>query len=256
MAGLNIRLSEWDHDYRKFSYSQKKERPGKLLINHLLYGPYPSDIMIKVIIADDHSLVREGLKKIVSEESDNIKIVNEAATGAELLEILSGTLPDIVVLDITLSGRNGLDALKELQKLYPRLPVLILSIHPEHRFAARAIMSGASGYLTKSVVADELVNAIEVIVRKKKRYITPAVGEELAKKMDVNFEKPLHDSLSDREFEILRMIASGKKVSEIATEYSLAVPTIHTYRRRVLKKMNMKTDVELTRYATMHNLND
>lgn len=212
--------------------------------------------MIKVIIAEDHPLVCEGLKKIVNEKSTDIKIVGEAASGAELMDILSKNLPDLVVLDITLPGRSGLDVLKDLQELYPQLPVLILTIHPEHRFAARSIKAGADGYLTKSVVADELVTAIKVIVQQKRRYITHSVGEQLAIQMDMNTEKPLHEQLSDREYEVFLMIAAGKKISDIAEEYSLAVPTIHTYRRRVLEKMNMKSNVELAKYATLHGLMD
>jgi two-component system, NarL family, invasion response regulator UvrY len=211
---------------------------------------------IKVIVADDHPLVCEGLKKVVAEDSDDMEVTDVAHTGPDLLYKLSENLPDIVILDITLPGRGGLDLLKDIHNLYPKLPVLILTIHPEHRYAARAIKAGASGYLNKSVVADELVNAIRVIVTQNKRYITPLVGEQLANQMDVNFDRPLHDQLSDREYEILRMIAGGKKVSEIAKEYSLAVQTIHTYRRRILDKMNMKSDIELVKYATLNNLFD
>lgn len=212
--------------------------------------------IIKVIVTDDHSLVREGLKKIVSQGSIDIRVVNETSTAAELLELLSRELPDIVILDITLPGRNGLDVLKEIKDLYPKLPVLILSMHPEDRFATRAIKAGAAGYLTKSGIADELIKAIRVIVTQNKRYISPLVAEQLAQQMDMNSEKLLHEKLSDREYQVLCMIASGKKISKIAEELSLSVQTIHTYRSRIKEKMNMNSNVELTRYAIQNELID
>lgn len=212
--------------------------------------------MIKVIITDDHPLVREGLKKVVSQESIDIKVVNEASTAVELLNLLSKELPDVVVLDIAMPGRNGLDVLKEIKELYPKLPVLILSMHPEDRFATRAIKAGAAGYLTKAGVSDELVTAIRIIVTQNKRYISPAVAEQLANQMDMNNDKPLHENLSDREYQVLCMIASGKKISTIAEELSLSVQTIHTYRARIKDKMSMKSNVELTRYAIKNELID
>lgn len=212
--------------------------------------------MIKVIITDDHPLVREGLKKVVEQGNIDIEVVKEASTAAELLNILSRELPDIVVLDIAMPGRSGLDVLKDIKERYPKLPVLILSMHPEDRFATRAIKSGASGYLTKTGISDELVTAIRVIVTQKKRYISPSVAEQLAQQMDNSSEKPLHETLSDREYQILCMIASGKKISKIAEELSLSVQTIHTYRARLKEKMNLKTNVELTRYALENQLVD
>jgi len=212
--------------------------------------------MIKIIIADDHPLVCEGLKKVVAEDSDDIQVIDVVHSGSTLLESLSENLPDIVVLDITLPGRSGLDLLKDIKNSHPKLPVLILTIHPEYRYATRTIKAGAAGYLSKSVVAGELVKAIRTIVTHKKRYITPAVGEQLANQIDVSTGQPQHNQLTDREYEVMIMIANGKKISEIAEEYSLAVQTIHTYRRRVLDKLNMKSDVELVKYATLHNLVD
>lgn len=212
--------------------------------------------MIKVIITDDHQLVREGLKKVVSQESIDIKVIKEATTAAELLNMLSVELPDIVILDIAMPGRSGLDVLKDIKDLYPKLPVLILSMHPEDRFATRAIKAGAAGYLTKTGISDELVKAIRVIVTQNKRYISPAVADQLAQQMDMNNDKPPHENLSDREYQILCMIAAGKKISIIAEELSLSIQTIHTYRARVKEKMNLKSNVELTRYAIKNGLID
>lgn len=208
------------------------------------------------MITDDHQLVREGLKRIVKEDTSDIKVVQEASNAAELLQALSKELPDIVILDIAMPGRGGLDVLKDIKEFYPKLPVLILSMHPEDRFAIRAIKAGASGYLTKTSIADELVKAIRVIVTRKKRYISANVAEQLAEQMDRNFEKNKHETLSDREYQILCMIASGKKSSAIAEELSLSVQTIHTYRARLKQKMNISSVVDLTRYALQHNLID
>ncbi|MEX0660650.1 MAG: response regulator transcription factor [Balneolaceae bacterium] len=212
--------------------------------------------IINVVIADDHFLVREGVKKIVAEESIDIKVVQEATNAAELLKILSENLPDIVILDITMPGRSGLNVLKDIKGLYPKLPVLILSMHPVDRYAVRVIKAGAAGYLTKSGVSDELIKAIRVIVNQKKQYISQNVAEQLAQQLNVKGDLPLHESLSDREFEVLCMIANGKRISTIAEELSLSVPTVHTYRARVKEKMNMKSNVEIARYAIKNSLID
>jgi len=209
-----------------------------------------------IVYITDHPLVCEGLKKVAAEDSDDIHVIDVVYNGSSLLKSLSENLPDIVVLDITLPGRSGLDLLKDLKNLHSKLPVLILTIHPEYKYAARTIKAGAAGYLSKSVVANELVKAIHTVVTQKKRYITPAVGEQLASQVDVSTGQPQHNQLTDREYEVMIMIASGRKISEIAEEYSLAVQTIHTYRRRVLDKLNMKSDVELVKYATLHDLVD
>lgn len=212
--------------------------------------------IINVVIADDHFLVREGVKKIVSEESIDIKVIKEATDAAELLKILSDSLPDIVILDITMPGRSGLNVLKDIKDLYPKLPVLILSMHPVDRYAIRVIKAGAAGYLTKSGVSDELIKAIRVIVNQKKQYISQNVGEQLAQQINMKEDRPLHENLSDREFEVLCMIANGKRISTIAEELSLSVPTVHTYRARVKEKMNMKSNVEIARYAIKNSLID
>lgn len=213
-------------------------------------------IMIRVMITDDHQLVREGLKRILEESSIDIKVVQEASDGFEALEQLSQELPDIVILDIGMPGRNGLDVLKDIRERHADLPVLMLSMHPEDRFAIRAIRAGASGYLTKSSVSEELVRAIRQIVRRGKRYISMNVADQMAQQMDRSVNKPIHETLSDREYQILCMIAEGKPSSEIAEELSLSVQTVHTYRSRLKRKMNMRSNVDLARYALLQNLVD
>lgn len=208
------------------------------------------------MIVDDHPLVREGLNKVLTKGTIDIAVVGEASNASELLNMLSKQRPDIVVLDIAMPGRSGMDVLKDIKKLYPQLPVLMLSMHPEERFAVRALKAGASGYMTKTSISDDLVSAIRVIVQQKKRYISPEVGEQLAQQIDSNNKNTPHEILSDREYEVLCMIASGKKVSTIAEELSLSVQTIHTYRARLKEKMNMKSNVELARYAIQQDLID
>lgn len=212
--------------------------------------------MINVLIVDDHPLVREGLKKVVNQRTTNIQVIGEAANANELMDQLSNCTPDIVILDIAMPGKSGLDVLKEVKEFYPNLPVLILSMHPEDRFAIRALKAGASGYLTKSSISDQLVKAIKRIVTKKKKYISQSLAEELAERFDSHSEKPLHELLSDREYQILCMIASGKKVNDIAGELSLSVQTVHTYRSRIKEKTGLNTNVEITRYALHNNLID
>lgn len=212
--------------------------------------------MIRVMIADDHPLVREGLNKVLTKGTIDIAVVGEAANASELLNMLSKQSPDIVILDIAMPGRSGMDVLKDIKKFYPNLPVLMLSMHPEERFAVRALKAGASGYMTKTSISDDLVSAIRIIVQQKKRYISPEVGEQLAQQIDSNNKNTPHELLSDREYEVLCMIASGKKVSTIAKELSLSVQTIHTYRARLKEKMNMKSNVELARYAIQQDLID
>lgn len=212
--------------------------------------------MIKVLIADDHPLVREGLKKVVDQSTIDIKVIDEASDAHELMEKLRKTKPNIVVLDITMPGKSGLDVLKEIKKFYPDLPVLILSIHPEDRFAIRSLKAGADGYVNKSSISDQLITAIRKIVTQKKKYISQDVADQLANRVDLNSQEPLHESLSDREYQIMTMIASGKDVNEIAEELSLSVQTVHTYRSRIKEKMGLKSNVEFTRYAMQQNLID
>jgi len=210
--------------------------------------------MIKILIADDHPVVRQGLKQILSEEPD-MEVLGEAQNSQEVLELVRKEDWDIVILDITMPGRGGLDVLKELKHERPKLAVLILSVHPEDQYAVRALKAHASGYMTKDSAPEELVKAIRKILGGGK-YISPTLAERLAFDLESGTEKPLHETLSDREFQVMLMIASGKKVSEIAKEMLLSVKTIDTYRARILEKMRMKTNAELTHYAIKHQLVD
>lgn len=214
--------------------------------------------MIKVFIADDHPLVREGLKKVVDQSTIDIKVIGEASDAYELMEKLrkADVTPDIIVLDITMPGKSGLDVLKEIKEFYPDMPVLMLSIHPEDRFAIRSLKAGASGYLTKNSISSQLVNAIRKIINQKKKYISPAVAEQLANRVDLSNDEPLHESLSDREYQIFCMIASGKNVKKIADELSLSSQTVHTYRARIKDKTKLASNVEITRYALENDLID
>jgi DNA-binding NarL/FixJ family response regulator len=208
--------------------------------------------MLKILIADDHPIVRKGLKQILSEESD-MGVVGEAQNSQEVLELVRKQDWDIVILDITMPGRGGIDVLKELKHERPKLPVLMLSVHPEDQYAVRALKAHASGYMTKDSAPEELVKAIRKILRGGK-YISSTLAEKLAFDLETETEKPLHETLSDREHQVLLMIASGKTVSEIAKELSLSVKTIDTYRARILEKMKMKTNAELTHYAIKNKL--
>ncbi|MCU0586847.1 MAG: response regulator transcription factor [Syntrophobacteraceae bacterium] len=207
--------------------------------------------MIRVLVADDHAIVRQGLKLILSEEFDSL-VLGEACSGRELLQLVDRDDWDIVVLDITLSDRNGLDILKDLKLQRPKLPVLILSMHSEDQFAVRSLKAGASGYMTKENVPEELVKAIKKVLGGG-RYVSATLAEKLAFELDAQVRPP-HEALSDREYQVLRMIASGRTVSEIAEELALSVKTISTYRARVLEKLRMKTNAELTHYAIRNSL--
>jgi two-component system, NarL family, invasion response regulator UvrY len=208
--------------------------------------------MIRVLIADDHAIVRKGLKQIVAETSD-IEIVAEAEDYAEIMHKLR-TLPvDVLVLDIGLPTKNGLEVLKIVKKELPRIHVLVLTMYPESQYALRSMRAGASGYLTKDSVPDRLVDAIRRIADGKK-YITPELGEALAQFVDQDIDQLSHERLSDREFETLCLIASGKVLSEIAEELKLSPKTISVYRARMLEKMQLKNNAELTHYALKHKL--
>lgn len=206
--------------------------------------------MITLLLADDHKLVREGFKEILSQSSD-ITVGGEASNGRDVLTEISKHDYDAVVLDISMPGRSGLDVLKDLKSLKPNLPVLMLSMHPEEHYAIRALKSGASGYLTKDAAADELIQAVRKI-HSGGRFITSSLAEKLAFQLSGGLEDNLHDRLSDREYEVMCGIASGKTVSEIARDLCLSAKTISTYRARALEKMGMKTNAELTYYAIKH----
>jgi len=208
--------------------------------------------MIKILIADDHMIVREGMKQIISETPD-MSIADEALTGHEALNKALTNDYDVVVLDITMPGINGLDVLKQLKAQKPKLPILVLSMHPEEQYAVRVIKAGAAGYLTKESASDELVAAIRKVSSGRK-YITASLAERMAYNLEIGTEKPLHESLSDREYQVLCMIATGKTVKEISERLLLGENTVRTYRSRILEKMNMKSTTELTLYAIKHGL--
>ena len=208
--------------------------------------------MIKVLMVDDHALIREGLKKTLSGEPD-LTIVGEANNIVELFKVLEQVAADIILLDITMPGESGLDALKELHQKHPQVPVLILTFHPERRFAVRALKAGASGYITKESATEELVQAVRKIAGGGK-YVSTALAEQLAAELTDGSGKLPHESLSDREFQVMRLFAQGKKSGEIAKQLSVSVNTVNTYRMRVLEKMNVQSNVELSRYALEHGL--
>lgn len=209
---------------------------------------------INIIIVDDHYFLREGLKKILSDESD-IKVIAEAGNADDGLELIRKLSPDIGILDISLPGKSGLDILKDIKLLNSKIKILMLSMHPEERFAVRAIKSGASGYLTKESAPDELVKAIRTVLKGKK-YVSKEFAERLVDLLAGDSDKVPHELLSDREFEVFIKIASGKKTSIIAKELSLSINTVNTYRLRILDKMNLESNVELTQYALKNNLVD
>lgn len=208
--------------------------------------------MTKVLIADDHAVVRRGLAQIISETMD-LDVGGEAGNGDEVLDLVRKDKYDVVLMDLNMPGRSGLDTLKQLHVEYPKLPVLILSMHDEEQYAVRVLRAGASGYLTKESAAEKLVEAIRRVSGGGK-YMSPAVAETLLNRLDANIEGPMHEALSDREFQVLRLLASGKTATEIGEMLSLSVKTISTYRARVLEKMNMKSNAELTHYAIKNNL--
>lgn len=210
--------------------------------------------MTKILVADDHPIVREGLKQILCETFDTI-VVDEAGTSQEVLNKVWKNDYDVVLLDISLPDRSGLDVLKELKRAKPELHILMISMHPEAQYAVRAIRAGASGYLTKESAPDDLVAAVQKVLSGRK-YISPSLAEKLAFALEVDAEKPVHEMLSDREYQVMCMIASGKMVKEIAGELILSAKTISTYRSRILRKMRMKSSAELTHYAIKHSLVD
>jgi len=210
--------------------------------------------MIKILIADDHAVVRRGLRQIINDEPD-FEVVAEAQNGQEVLDKLESTDCNVVVLDITMPDKNGLVVLQEVKATRPRLPILILSMHPEDQFALRALKLGASGYLTKESAPEELVGALRKVVSGGK-YISSTLAEQLVAEIGSDSPRPSPERLSEREFQVLRMIAQGKTISQIAEDMGLSVKTVSTYRTRLLLKMKMKTNAELVRYAVQHGLVD
>lgn len=210
--------------------------------------------MIKILVADDHTIVREGLKQLLSEMPDMV-ITDEASNGQEVLEKVWKNDYDVVLLDISMPGRSGLEILTQLKRDKPNLHILVLSMHPEEQYAVRVLKAGASGYLTKGSTPHELIVAIQKVSTGKK-YVTSSLAERLACHLEAKTERPLHETLSNREYETLCMIASGKTVKDIAEEMSLSVKTISTYRSRILEKMEMKNNAQLTHYAIQNRLVD
>jgi two-component system, NarL family, invasion response regulator UvrY len=210
--------------------------------------------MIRILIADDHTIFREGLKHILSESVD-FTVAAEAKNGREVLEKIWNDKYDLVLLDISMPGMSGLEVLKQMKIEKPKLPVLVLSMHPEEQYAVRVLRAGASGYLTKESAPDELITAIRKISQGRK-YITSSLAERLASEINLDSEKPPHETLSNREYQVLRLIAAGKTISQIAEALSLSIKTVSTYRTRIIEKMNMKTTAELMHYAINHHLID
>jgi two-component system invasion response regulator UvrY len=207
---------------------------------------------IKILIADDHPIVRAGFKQVIADMPDML-VADEAGNGQEVLNLIGKKDYDLVLLDISMPGRNGLEILKDLKSEKPKLPVLILSIYPEEQYAVRALRAGASGYMTKASAANELIAAIRKISAGGK-YISASLAEKLAFYLDGDTTRPPHETLSDREYQVMLMIASGKTVTEIADELCLSVKTISTYRTHILEKMKMKNNAEITLYAVQNKL--
>jgi len=210
--------------------------------------------MIRIVIADDHEIVRAGLKQIISDDED-MEVLGESNNGENLIELVKKNDYDLVLLDLKMSGISGIDVIKHLKIIKPDLPVIVLSMHAEDQYAVRTIKAGASGYLTKETAAENLITAIRRVVAGGK-YISPTLAETLADSIAGGGTELPHEKLTDREFQVLCMIASGKTVSEIGSELFLSVKTISTYRQRVLEKMNLKNNSELTHYAIKNNLLD
>ncbi len=210
--------------------------------------------MMKILVADDHPVVREGLKQILLGMPDTI-VLDEAGSSQEVLDKVWKNDYDVILLDISLPDRSGLETLRELKRAKHDLRVLVITVHPEEQYAVRAIRAGASGYLTKESAPDELVAAIKTVSLGRK-YISSSLAEKLAFALEVDAGEPLHEALSDREYQVMCMLASGKTPTEIAREVMLSVKTISTYRSRILNKMRMKSSAELIHYAVKHRLVD
>ncbi|HTJ11888.1 MAG TPA: response regulator transcription factor [Dinghuibacter sp.] len=208
--------------------------------------------MMRILIADDHTVVRKGLRQIILEAFPSAHI-EEVGDAESLVRQAMADPWDIVITDLSMPGRSGLDALHQLKQQQPKLPVLILSIHPEEQYAIRVLKAGAAGYLSKDAASEELVGAIQRVLLGKK-YISPSVAEKLASTLDLDDDRLPHEQLSDREFDVLKLIAVGRSITEIAQMLSLSPTTISTYRSRILTKLNAKTNADLILYALEHRL--
>jgi len=211
-------------------------------------------VVTRVLIVEDHQIVREGLKKIISEAGEMI-VTDEVTNGAEALAKIDSQEYDLVLLDLSLPGRNGLDVLKHIRSHKPDLPVLVISVYPEEDYGVRVLKAGASGYLSKGSAASDLITAMRKVVRGEK-YLSAKLADKVIGSLRRNHELSPHETLSNREYQVFRLIASGKTVSEISLEMSLSVKTISTYRMRILAKMKLKNNADLTRYAVQHDLFD
>jgi two-component system invasion response regulator UvrY len=208
--------------------------------------------MIRILIADDHTVVRRGLRQILLEGFPG-SFIEEVGDAEGIIQKIMQQKWDVIISDLSMPGRSGLEALQQIKQIQPKVPVLILSIHPEEQYALRVLKAGASGYLSKDMAADELVNAVQRVMLGKK-YITASIAEKLASTLDHDSDKPAHGLLSDREFSVLKLLASGKSVSEIAESLFLSVTTVSTYRARIMAKMNMRNNADLTLYAVENKL--
>ncbi|MDQ6814880.1 MAG: response regulator transcription factor [Bacteroidota bacterium] len=208
--------------------------------------------MTRILIADDHAIVRRGLKEIILEAFPSAEIT-EVADAEALINKVSKQDWDVVISDLSMPGRGGLEALQQIKLLSPKLPVLILSVYPEDQYAIRVLKAGASGYLSKDMVPEELVNAVNKVLSGRK-YITPTIAEKLASNINFHTNKLPHERLSNREFEVLKLLASGKSISDIASSLFVSSTTVSTYRARILAKMDLKTNADLTQYALENNM--
>lgn len=208
--------------------------------------------MIRILIADDHAIVRKGLAQLIRDEFPSAEIA-EVGDAEELISKVSDKDWDIVVCDLSMPGRSGLDALRQIKQMYPSLPVLIMSMHDEDQYALRVLKAGASAYLGKDNIHEDIIKAIRTVLLGKK-FITPSVAEKLAQALEGDSNQLPHEKLSDREFDVFKLLAGGKAVSDIADQLSLSVTTVSTYRARILEKMNLKSNADLTRYALNNNL--
>lgn len=208
--------------------------------------------MIRVLVVDDHALIREGLRKVFRRESD-IEVVGEACNAAEAVAMVRETVPDVVVMDFTMPGRSGLDAMQQIHQVLPRLPVLILSMQPEDKFALRVLKAGGAGFVSKDGAAENIVDAVRKVASGGK-YVGALAAEQMAMTMGKSERATGHEALSNRELQIVHLIAAGKGTRLISVELSLSVNTIATYRRRILEKLQLKSDVDITRYAIDHKL--
>jgi two-component system, NarL family, invasion response regulator UvrY len=208
--------------------------------------------MLKILIADDHAIVRQGLRQIVA-GNEEMQVAAEASSGSEAIQMTRETEPDIVLLDISLGDRHGIDVLKQLRREFPKLKVLMLSMFSEEQYAVRAIKAGAAGYLNKQSAPAELMTALNVVARGR-RYVTPDLAELLADSVNEDQEELPHKSLSDREYQTLLHIAAGTAPNEIAQTMSISIKTFNVYRSRILEKMQLKNNVELTRYVLENSL--